>query len=329
MSEKSLARLVADEKRAHMREPAATPFPLGEWLETAARQHGEYVTIDLDGSVRNTIRKPAATAGHERIADFVLPKVADTDGEFSHFPIGTAAGKQTTLSTALLENSRVAAAGARIITIPEQNDGQVVGGELIFVTRKMRFDVVEAANFVAVDDGDDAPAGTLPLYSAPIDLGDESNLAFRVVLSRKERNAVEAGYIENATLLAMAAGLARAADRVLLEAIMASEPEAFSLGAAAAMGFEFSELGALVGTGGTGAAVGQDGTLRAAGVLAELTPVIAGTVIGAFSRSAVAVSERITLTVKRMDLRDNLELTVFANMVPLLPLPRAFWTVGA
>src|SRR5690606_1575138 len=124
-------------------------------------------------------------------------------------------------------------------------------------------------------------------------------------------------------------GLAQAADRTLLAAIVTETPAAFTHGAAAARNLEFAELRALVGTDGTGATVDAAGSLRAAGVLADYTPTIEETVIGAFNRAAVAVHPEIVVHAERRNLQGDLVLTVFANLLPLVPDSGAFWLAGA
>ncbi|MCY1293302.1 hypothetical protein D9M70_425580 [compost metagenome] len=64
-------------------------------------------------------------------------------------------------------------------------------------------------------------------------------------------------------------------------------------------------------------------------MLAELTPVTADTIVGSFSRAAVAVHEDIRLVAERTNRQGELILTAWANMQALLPLPGAFFKVAA
>ncbi|WP_082836035.1 hypothetical protein [Croceicoccus bisphenolivorans] len=323
----SLAAMTIQSRNA--RKPNAERSTFSTFLDSAAQQIGYSHVTDHDNNVRATIQKPAALVDHVAIGDLELPDIGNTKLRATHFPIGREAGKNSKLSAALLEASRVAGAGARIIPVPEMNDGRVVNGETIFLRQTMHFDLIEAAPFAPVADDADAPDSALPFFTAPIDIGETANLAFRVKLTRADRRAYEAGYLSDVALASICLGIARAADKVLLDAIAATTPAAFNLGAAAALGFKFSELRALVGTASDGASVGQDGALRASGIPAELTPAIAGTVVGSFSRSAVAISERISLVAERANINGDLNLTCWANMEALLPMPGAFWTVGA
>ena len=106
---------------------------------------------------------------------------------------------------------------------------------------------------------------------------------------------------------------------------MATTPSAFALGKAAVSGFKFDELRTLVSTAGDPAEVQPDGALQAGGIAAELTPAISGTLVGSFRRSAVAISERISLIAERTNVRSDLTVTCWVNMKALLPMPGAFW----
>ena len=109
------------------------------------------------------------------------------------------------------------------------------------------------------------------------------------------------------------------------EATASLVPATFSLAAAAARGLKFEELRALIGTAGTGAAVGHDGALRAAGVAAELTSDTADTLIGSFARSAVAIHDDVRLHFERRNTKGDLVATAWVQFIPLLPDATAFW----
>ncbi|MEE1886220.1 hypothetical protein [Pseudomonas carassii] len=304
---------------------------LRKLLEDAKRQVGATATYDQTGAVRHIMERVPASVLARSIRELSLPPFMASQGIHQvRMPKGTEAGKQTTFSSVLLEASRVSQAGARIILVAEAGNAvQVPGGGIALQKRNAGYTLVEAANFAMVDDGDEAADSALPIYRDMIDLDTMPSYGFRVALSRSEQKAFEDGELEDNALVSIALGIARAADQVLLAAIAASTSAAFSLGAAAALGVEFAELRALVGTAGNGAAVGQDGILRAAGVLAELTPVTAETIVGTFSRAAVAVHEDIRLVAERTNKQGELILTCWLNAQALLPLPGAFWKVGA
>lgn len=299
----------------------------------AKRQVGATATYDQNGAVRHIMERAPASVLSRSIRELSLPPFMASQGMHQvRMPKGTEAGKQTTFSSVLLEASRASQAGARVILVSEADEPVQIpggGGGIALQKRNAGYTLVEAANFAEVADEDDVANSSLPIYREMIDLDTMPSYGFRVALSRSEQKAFEDGELEDSALVSIALGIARAADQVLLAAIAASTPAAFTLGAAAALGVEFAELRALVGTAGNGAAVGQDGTLRAAGVLAELTPTVADTIVGSFSRAAVAVHEDIRLVAERTNKQGELILTCWLNAQALLPLPGAFWKVGA
>src|SRR5690606_32912160 len=118
---------------------------------------------------------------------------------------------------------------------------------------------------------------------------------------------------------AIVLGIGRAADEILLSALTAAGLADFSLAAVAAKGLAFSELRAVVGTAANGAAVDDNGVLRAAGVPADLTPEMAGTIVGSFNRTAVAVHEDIRVIFERLNLNGDLTVTAWLNAVPVIP----------
>ena len=300
-------------------------------IADAQRQHSTSVILDHHGDVRHVLPKAAASVSSLKLRELSLPPFIASQGlNQVRVPVGTEAGKKTTFDKVLLESSRVAQAGARIILVKEADDAiPVPGGGIALQRRNAGYTLIEAANFAVVPDGDELANSTLPIYRDLIDLETIPALGFRVALTRAEQKAYESGQLADSALVSIALGIARAADATLLSAIVAGNPAAFSLGAAAALGVEFAELRALVGTAGTGAIPGQDGTLRAAGVLAELTPTIAETIAGTFNRAAVAVHEDIRLVAERTNTRGELILTCWVNMQALLPLPGAFFAVDA
>ncbi|MEQ6614197.1 hypothetical protein ACRS57_03690 [Pseudomonas aeruginosa] len=316
------------------------PNAIRNLLEDAKRQMAASATYDQTGAVRHIIPKAPASVLARSIRELSLPPFLASQGlNQTRLPMATEAGKQTTFSSVLLQASRVSQAGARIILVAEADDAmQVPGGGIALQKRNAGFTLVEAASFALVPDADplavppetgEVATSALPVYRDLIDLDTIPAYGFRVALSRADQKAYEDGQLSDCALASIALGIARAADAVLLAAINASTPANFTLAAAAASGFEFAELRALVGTAGTGAAIGQDGTLRAAGVLAELTDQSAATIVGSFSRAAVAVHEDIRLVAERTNKQGELVLTCWMNAQALLPMPGAFWKVGA
>lgn len=311
---------------------------LSDLFRDAKQQTGYSVAHNADGTVRHVTQKPAASVVHVSMREMTLPPFLGGEGlHRTHCPVGEAAGKRTTLSAALLKASRVAQAGAHIILVEEAAEavGDLERG-IGFYQRNARLDIIQPANFAAVPDGAEVADSPLPVLRDDVNVDTIPSYGFRVKLSRADANLYGEGKLADSTLASIAMGLARVADKVLLSAIVATNPAAFTLGRAAALGVEFAELRALVGTAGAGAAVGQDGTLRAlaagfetGGVLAELTPDAAATIVGAWNRAGVAIMEDIGLVAERTNAQGDLILTCWANAQALLPQPGAFFSVGA
>lgn len=303
-------------------------------LESAKIAQGAIHHMSHDGSVRAVTPTPAASTAYLRLAELNLPQnLAKGPNHKIHCPLGVQAGKQTTFSAAILQNSRVALAGAHVIVVPVAPEP--VGAVGAVYSRVSRFDVIEAAEFSKVPDGETLTPSTLPIQRAEVDMETIPAYGFQVELSRADQKKYDAeGLLSDAALLSLALGVARVADAALLGAIEESTAasgatQADVLSMAAAAGLAHAELRALVGTDATGAAVDQAGTLRAAGVAAELTPDAAGTYIGAFNRAAVAVVDDVRVTASRINVNGGLELTCWVNVQPLLPRPQAFLKLAA
>lgn len=273
-------------------------------------------------------QRKAATGGYMDLRKLGTPSLLESNGNFRSL-IGQAgtSGNSKTLDAKLIESSLAAKAGARVI-IAEERPGPSKGDVVLLYRDSGAFIVSEPAQFAAVDDGDDATNSPLPIVSSSITWADAPSSSFSTTITRRQQK--DAGYDLEATLMqSIIAGLAREADRVLLAAILAKNPGLFSLGAAAARGLEFAELRALIGTNGTGAAVHHDGELRAVGIRGELTNQTTNTIIGSFARSAIAIHPMLNVFAERLNVNGDTKITVFANMLGLVPDISAFWTVSA
>ncbi|KAB8148359.1 hypothetical protein FNV34_13730 [Raoultella ornithinolytica] len=98
--------------------------------------------------------------------------------------------------------------------------------------------------------------------------------------------------------------------------------------AAAAKGCRWADLSAIAGTSAAGVTLGSDGTLRACAVKAELTDTIATTIVGDFSRAAVAIDDELRVTAKRIN-NGAVEIVVWCNAQALVPDSAYFWKYGA
>lgn len=244
---------------------------------------------------------------------------------------GSLSGETRDMDAAVIKNSRVAAAGASVLVLDDLRravDGDHdPRGAVAMQDVPVEFRNIEAAVFgeVNVDTEEDAPTIALPVSVASMSWGASLTRAVRFEVPRSFRKKIKETDLAVEVSTALALGLSRAADAVLCSAILATTPANFSLPMAAARGLKFDELSAIVGTAGTGAAIGQDGELRAAGIEAELTPDMAETLIGAWNRSAVAIRDDVTVTAEKIKRDGGIAFTAWASFVPLVPDATAFW----
>jgi hypothetical protein len=260
----------------------------------------------------------------------------DKNGNLTHTPEGALAGEVVTLSGGIIANSRVAKAGAHVILRTESTNVFQVGKtpDAVAIERTpARFVNIDAASFATVAEDDDAPSVDLASIVRAADLtaawGAAKMKAFSMELKRGDLHHVKTEELLSEVMTAITLGVARAADEVLLSAITAATPDAFTLAALASRGLRFGDVRALAGTSAIGAAVDADGVLRVAGVPAELTPDMAGTLVGAWDRAAVAVNDEVTVIFERVNPNGRLALSVFATMLPVVPDRTVFFTVAA
>lgn len=259
----------------------------------------------------------------------------DADGNITHTPDGALAGEVITLSGGITANSRVANAGAHVILRTESTNVFQVGNTtdaVVFERAPARFVNVDAAPFATVAEDADAPSIDKASIVHAADLtaawGAAKMKALSMELKRSDLHSVKTDELLAEIMTATTLGLARAADELLLSAITAATPDAFTLAALASRGLQLGDVRALAGTSATGAAVGADGALRVAGVPAELTPDMAGTLIGAWDRAGVAINDEVTVIFERVNPNGRLALSVWATMLPVVPDPSVFWTVA-
>lgn len=315
--------------RTQLRAPEDAAASLGKIISAAERELA-YMDHRAPGAEAPHARtaKPAVATGYLNLRELTMTPAADVSGHRTRtLGLGSAPAKSERLDAAIIQRSRVALAGAQVIVAAERPAPSDSKGGAFYRDAGL-FRLIEAATFASVADGADAADSAWPIHSALIEWPDAPSIAFRTTATRRQQKDVGGESLAQDLLQSMLFGLAQAADRTLLAGIIAATPDAFTLGAAAARNLEFTELRALVGTAGTGAAVGQDGTLRVSGVLAELSPATTATIVGAFNRSAVAIHPELVVHVERRNLQGDLVLTCYANMQAVLPDAGAFWTVA-
>lgn len=261
-----------------------------------------------------------------------LPNLFDRSGRMIAAPVGNMAGETIPLDAAVIAASRVSQAGAHIIIRDNQLNPIPVGetGDIMLADVTAKFSTIEPATYADVaDDAEVAVTATLPIHRATLDWSTSQSVAVRFTVPHSAQKNHKQEDLSAELLIALTLGLGRAADRLLISAINATTPSAFTLAAAAAQGLKVSELNGLIGTNATGAVFRDDGSLSVAGVNAELTGDMAGTLIGAWNRAAVAIGQDVRLLAERTNRNGTLDVTAWAYMIPLLPDATKFWSVSA
>lgn len=277
------------------------------------------------------ITKRAAAARTLLLKSTPLPTLFNAEGRMVGTPAANLAGETLTLGAAIVLASRTAQAGANLIVLDERPVPQFVDpqtGAISAYEFPGEFVSIDPAPFAEVADDADTPETARPLHLAEIKReGRQFGVRFKV--NRAEQKARGEQQVADEVLGAIISGVAQVADLVLLQAIKAATPAAFSLAAAAAAGVRVGDLRALVGTAANGATFRADGQLVAAGIPAELTPAIAETIVGAFDRAALVVGPELTILADRLNARGDLNVQAWLNIDAAVPDVGKFWTVGA
>lgn len=295
-------------------------------LEQGRTAQSAVVAYNPDHTVRHIHPQAPAAVQHIEMRSFQLSAMVDTAHRSTVTPIGTAAGEVHTFSEVITAASRVAQAGAQVLMMPDASEMvPMPTGELGWKREVTHFEVIRPSAFALLADGADAPETVLPVTRVLAERETLPTYAVRHVLTRSEAREFEKGHVADTAALAMALGVARLLDKILLEAVLATSPAIFALGEPAAQGLVLADLKAIAGTEGTAAQIFDNGALRVNGIAAEFSDTISESLVGAFQRSALIVSERLTLVVERVNLRSDLTLTAFVNADVLLPTPACFW----
>lgn len=309
------------------------------------RPDGEFV-YDSRMERRNVV---SGTVGLRAL----LPDLMDSAGRLVRVPAARPAMEARTVEDRIRQSSRVLAAGAHLIELPEP-DLRMAGPEPVLVDEPGSFVTVEPAPFEKIELVEDAApsavfwgdgsrdqgevsTAALPWSAAEIDRRTLTQRAVKFEMSRKQLKARRDGELESWALFAIALGLGRAVDAELLSAIEAANPDEYShTGASspAAKGLRFDELRAIVGRFGTfvepaGAfedwnASGRRGLTVRGTIPAEFSPDAEKTIIGAFTRAAVVITPEIDVLMERTR-AGGLRMACWAGFQALLPDVGFFW----
>ncbi|HEY4370496.1 MAG TPA: hypothetical protein VGN52_01035 [Burkholderiales bacterium] len=310
-----------------------SPNILADIFNAAANKPGFSARVDTEEIVRRVTLEPQADIRRISLRTLQVQDVLNA-GPDAVLPGPGNPGIVTRIATDVIElNSRAVGAGAKIVLIQDAPQAtKDSAGDLVLFEWPAGYVVAEPAAFSQVADGDNVTPSAVPVHRAVMDRSTAPAFMFNTSLSRREMKSWMNGTLENGTLLSILSGLGRVVDSVLLTAILAATPGAFSIGAAAARGLKIEGLRGLVGTSGNGAGFNGVGMFCAANIPAEITGDMAQSLVGDFQRSAVGLFEDITLIANRLNLDGSMSITAVANCQALIPVAGAllpFWTVGA
>jgi hypothetical protein len=262
------------------------------------------------------------------------PGAFEVDGELRRGSPTVDSDIVVMLPTAIARNSLVAQAGAHILFHKDADTAHAVGNgvqDIVLQRKPARFVNIEAAPFEPVDQAieAEAPNKALPVFVEAIDWTQATTWGVHFEATRAQLRGTNGDAFFAELACALILGLSRVVDKTLLTALTAGALPAFTLAGASVQGIRFGELSGIVGTSAAGASVGADGALRAAGIEAEMTPVIAGSVIGAFNRCGVMIGEELTVIFDKRGTNGRQKVTAFIEVLPIIPDLSKFWTVAA
>lgn len=263
----------------------------------------------------------------ERMAAFT-----DEGGRYQRAAVMLDPAQASRVDTVVARAARtIQKAGARMIVMPAYDSMVPNTAEVpVFSEVPGRFVYADAANLAAqtIDpESDEATVALteLPVAEAPIDRSAWTQHAIQFEIPRSEQKDKGIEQISAEVMQSIVSGIARAADAELLAALNAAGLSSWSHGAAAAAGVAFNDLHAFVGTNGTGATADRGG-LFVNGVAADYNRDVAGTVVGDFKSSAIAIQDPADLLIQR-DQANKLTVTCWIDMQALLPMPGRFFEV--
>ncbi|WP_054773081.1 hypothetical protein [Methylogaea oryzae] len=188
--------------------------------------------------------------------------------------------------------------------------------------------LIKPAAFSLLGDGLEVAETDYPAKELEVKIGDAANYSVFFKVTRKSQKSLAPDLLAYEIALAVSRGVANLVDKIMLEAIKAAAPGAFSLGTLAGNDVRIDELRAIVGTNAAGAAWRGDGMFTAANIPAELAPAIPETVAGAFNRAFVVLSDETRIVLRRNDVLGAMDVLCHVNVKPGL-VDKAFFGMVA
>lgn len=276
------------------------------------------------------IGRPAAS-----LRTLVLKDTAMTFGKDGQVKVGhglNSAGETRSVADAIFQQSRFVQAGGNLEFWPHIEPQLINTGStertMGLVVQPRFFSVVNPATLSQIDDDADVTVSGAPLFLADITRSGQKSYGVAFKLTRRQMK--ERGDEQTAAelLTGIYSGVARIVDELALAAILANNPETFTLAKAAAAGVRVADLRSLVGTAGTGASFRADGQLVAAGIEGELTPVTDKTVIGQFDRALAVVGSDMFVQSNRLNVNGDVTVTAWLSVDAVAPDAGRFWVAA-
>jgi len=237
-------------------------------------------------------------------------------------------GKLVKLSHLVALHSRFCEAGGNLVLANKAPTGTTKPDADNLYLRPERLRLIKPAVFSQLGDGLEVTESAYPATELVVKIGDAANYSTRFKVTRRTQKSLPDDLLAYEIALAVSKGVANLVDKVMLDAIVAAAPGAFSLGALAGKDVRIDELRAIIGTSAAGVAWRGDGTFTAANIPAELSPAIAGTIAGAFNRAFVVLSDETRIVLRRTSVLGEMDVLCHINVKPGLVDKTFFGTVA-
>ncbi len=240
-------------------------------------------------------------------------------------------GRVLRMSEAIMRLSRVCRAGGQMVfanTAPVSAPSTANGP--VFYTRPTVAKILKPAPFTPLADGAQVAVSAWPTVTDTVTVKDAATHSVHLKISRRDQKSMPDELLAYEIGYAVVHGLANLFDQVVLAAILAKNPAAFSFGAMAAHNVSAQDLRAIVGTNGTGFVMRADGTPALSnGLPAELSPSMAQTIAGDFGTAFGFVADHTRLVLKRTAVDGELDVVCHVSVKPSVPDVGYFGVVGA
>ncbi len=249
---------------------------------------------------------------------------------------------QQTVQAAAAGFSRCVAAGAGLVTMPNQVPLRAAGaGAVAMMEEPQALEVVTPAPFalITVDEELDDPEGQVsetapPILRAAVDRAEMPQYAFTTAITRRAQKDFGLERIEAQLMQAIAMGLGRVFDLEILRAVAATTPETAASAQglalkAAAAGLLWPGLRGIIGTAAAANSVTiEAGVLRALGVPAELSADTTAAYIADWRGCAVFVPDAIDVIIDRTSAAGDLRVTCWTGAAAVVADPARFFVAA-